>query len=182
MEARLLLSAPVPKHELPPNSKKYTNQSWLVKLRRKEKRISTSLQQDIVSMEKGKDFDFSCSPTISHPALRMALAVTAATGRHCKIIDVKNCFQCDAIEPHERLFITTPPCYIEWFKMRYPHIKLPEADSYVLQTLNGMQGRRDAGRSWYLLLKSILEDFGFKPCPAEPALSFYSSKETSLSS
>ena len=137
------------------------------------------MQQDIVSMEKGKDFDFSCSPTISHPALRMALAVTAATGRHdCKIIDVKNCFQCDAIKPHERLFITTPPCYIEWFKMRYPHIKIPEADSYNSQW--NARGRRGAGRSWYLLLKSILEDFGFKPCPAEPALFLFIEGNESL--
>ena len=33
-----------------------------------------------------------------------------------------------------------------------------------------MQGGKDAGRSWYLLLKAILEDFGFNMCPAEPAL------------
>ena len=57
-------------------------------------------------------------------------------------------------------------------KDRYPNIKLPESLSskYVLQTINGMQGGKDAGRSWYLLLKSILLDFGFKMCPAEPAL------------
>ena len=175
----MLLSAPLPKHELPPNSKIYQS---VMACQIKEKGTDlyhTSLQQGIVSMvcspmEKGKVFDFSCSPTISHPALRMALAVTTATGRLAKLLTSKIA--------HEPLFITTPPCYIEWFKMRYPNIKLPEADNYVLQTLNGMQGRRDAGRSWYLLLKSILEDFGFKPCPAEPAALFYSSKETSLSS
>ena len=33
-----------------------------------------------------------------------------------------------------------------------------------------MQGGKDAGRSWYLLLKSILLNFGFKIFPAEPAL------------
>ena len=33
-----------------------------------------------------------------------------------------------------------------------------------------MQGRKDAGRSWYILLKDILEDFGFHVCPNEPAL------------
>ena len=178
----MLLSAPLPKDELPPNSKIYQS-VMACQIKEKGKDLYEFATRHCLNgspMEKGKDFDFSCSPTISHPALRMALAVTAATGRHCKIIDVKNCFQCDAIEPHERLFITTPPCYIEWFKMRYPNIKIPEADKYVLQTLNGMQGRRDAGRSWYLLLKSILEDFGFKPCHAEPALFLFIEGNESL--
>ena len=61
---------------------------------------------------------------------------------------------------------------MEWFKETYPDIKLPESlsNKYVLQTINGIQGRKDAGRSWYLLLRLILEDFGMKMCPAEPAL------------
>lgn len=33
-----------------------------------------------------------------------------------------------------------------------------------------MQGRKDSGRNWYLVLKAILEDVDFHQCPAEPAL------------
>ena len=52
-----------------------------------------------------------------------------------------------------------------------------ENGKYVMQTINGMQGGKDAGRNWYLLLVMILEDFGFKVCPAEPALFVYYEQE-----
>ena len=121
---------------------------------------------------QGKDFDFSCSPTISYPALRIFLSTATHFLLSLGILDVTHCFQNNCVEPCKRLYIQAPVCYIEWFKDRYPSIKLPESLSnrHVLQTINGMQGGKDAGRSWYLLLKSILEDFGFKMCPAEPAL------------
>lgn len=89
----MLLSAPLPKHELPPNSKIYQS-VMACQIKEKGKDLYEFATRHCLNgspMEKGKDFDFSCSPTISHPALRMALAVTAATGRHSKIIDVKNC-------------------------------------------------------------------------------------------
>ena len=59
-----------------------------------------------------------------------------------------------------------------WFEKTYPNIKFDKSKSgrYVLQTINSMQGRKDASCSWYLLLKEILEDFGFHVCPNEPAL------------
>jgi hypothetical protein len=61
---------------------------------------------------------------------------------------------------------------VEWFKKTYPDIKIDPSKSgkYVLQTINGMQGRKDAGRNWYLLLKQILEAFDFHMCPNEPAM------------
>jgi len=65
--------------------------------------------------------------------------------------------------------------------MTYPDVKLKQSASgkYVLQTINGMQGRKDAGRSWYLLLRDIFHDFALYECPAEPALfSYYDGQES----
>ena len=105
----------------------------------------------------------------------MVLARAASLGRRCAIIDVENCFQNDAIPHERRLFITAPPRYVKWFKNFFPEATVENAPDgkYVLQTLNGMQGRKDASRNWYLLLKSILEEFGFSMCKAEPALFVY---------
>ncbi len=44
--------------------------------------------------------------------------------------------------------------------------------------INGMQGCKDAGRSWYLLLRDIFHNFGLRECPSKPALfSFYDGQE-----
>jgi hypothetical protein len=76
-------------------------------------------------MEQGNYFDFSCSPTISYPALRIVIATTAYFFYYCAILNVTNCFQNNAIEACKRVFVQAPVCYIEWFKERYPNIKLP---------------------------------------------------------
>ena len=40
----------------------------------------------------------------------------------------------------------------------------------ILQTINNMQGEKDAGQGWYQLMVLIFEAFDLWPCPAEPAL------------
>lgn len=60
-----------------------------------------------------------------------------------------------------------------WFKKIYPDSEVEESasNSYLLQTLSGMQGKINAGRSWYIQLKDTLEGgYGMVTCPAEPAL------------
>jgi hypothetical protein len=179
----LVLSQPVPRAKLPKDTKVYRS---VIAPRIKEKgkdlyKFEARHCLDGQNMVQGKDFDFSFSPTISYPGMRIVLAFCAVLNLTSAILDVENCFQNDAIKPEQRLFVTAPPLYIQWFKETYPDIKLEQAPDgkYVLQTINGMQGRKDAGRNWYLLLKEILEDFGFKYCPAEPALFvYYEGEET----
>ena len=111
----------------------------------------------------------------------MLLVTAAILNLTLYSLDVSNCFQSNAIKPEERLWIASPVRYVEWFKLTYPQAKLEPSPSgkYVLQTINGMQGGKDAGRSWYLLLVDIFQDFGLRPCPAEPALFvFYDGQET----
>ena len=179
----LLLSQPLPREKLPKEVRVFPS---MIACRIKEKgrdlyKFEARHCVNGASMEKGTHFDFSYSPTISYPCLRLVLAWSASLGLQCSILDVENCFQNEACDPEKRIFITAPPLYIEWFKETYPDIKLPKNDGkWVLQTINGMQGRKDAGRNWYLLLKNILEDFGFSMCPAEPALFVYYEGSESL--
>ena len=36
--------------------------------------------------------------------------------------------------------------------------------------IKGLQGDKSIGRKWYLLIKKLLESFGFVACPVEPTL------------
>jgi hypothetical protein len=55
--------------------------------------------------------------------------------------------------------------------------KIPKCQAPALSKrqihLNGLQGDKSIGRKWYLLLKDLLEQFGFIACPQEPALFVY---------
>ncbi len=62
--------------------------------------------------------------------------------------------------------------YAEWFVDTFPNavFKKSKTGKCIVQTINGIQGRRDVDRSWYLLLKDIFEDFGLQPCLNEASL------------
>ena len=167
-----VLSAPIPKEDLPEGTKVYQS-IMACSIKEKGQGLWKFVTRHCLNgskMQQGSDFDFSYSPTISYAALRLLLAYSAAKSRRLSIVDVENCFQNGVIPHEDRVYVTTPPHYIPWFKQTFPGVPLKNAKNYVLQTLNGMQGRKDAGRTWYLSLCRMLEDFGLIPSPFEPAL------------
>ena len=174
----MLLSKPLCRSKLPKDMKVYKS---IVAARVKDKgeniyKLEARHCMNGATMEKGKDFDFSYSPTVSAPALRMMIANAASNNRILGVLDVVNCFQNTATPIESRVFVTIPPYYIEWYNSRFPEAPLEDDGSgYVLQTINGMQGGKETGRNWYLVLREIMIKFGFKPCPSEPALFVYKS-------
>ena len=44
------------------------------------------------------------------------------------------------------------------------------SDRYAVQILRGIQGDKEIGRRWYLLLRTILLKFGCKQCKVDLAL------------
>ena len=172
--AMMRSSAPVPHGKLPRDVK--TLQS-VTACQTKEKgknlhKFETRHCVNGSSMVQGQEFDFSSSPTVSCTGLRIFTCAAAARGLHLSGIDVQNCFQNDAIPPEKRICVSLPPCHMEWFNKNFPHIKL-EHDSnnqFVSQTVNGMQGRRDAGTNWHILLKFTLEEIDTFPCHFDHAL------------
>ena len=183
-DAMMVLSRPIPKCKIPKDAKIFQS---ILACRIKEK--GTNLYKFDVRlclhggpMEQGKDFDFSYSPTIGHTPLRAVICQSASLRRRLSILDVSNCFQSDSIELERRLYMRLPHKYLEWFAEKYPQVEYEKDPNgeYVIQTINNLQGRKDAGRSWYLLLVSILDEFGLTPCPAEPALFTYYDGEEAL--
>ena len=113
-------------------------------------------------MEQGRDFDFSCSPIVSYTAMRMQIAAAAIKSLELFSLDMSNYFPSDVLKPEYSLWLKDSVCYMEWFQLEYPYVKIKPSSigKYVLQTINGMQGRKDAGCSWYLLLQDIIHNFG----------------------
>ena len=73
-------------------------------------------------------------------------------------LDVCNAFQTDIeSNPPERVHISIPPFYLEYFFAKWPDhpLKGTPADKLCIHPLRSMQGSKDAGRKWHLLLKAI---------------------------
>ena len=179
----MVLSAPIARSKLPKDVKVFPA---ILACRIKEKgdklwKFEVRLCLHGGTMLQGRDFDFSYSPTIGYCPLRIVLCWTAIKGRKLSSIDVVNCFQSDSIPLKRRCYMTLPFMYKEWFDEKYPDTNYDEdpKGQYVLQTINNLQGKKDAGRSWYLLLALILNEFGFVMCIAEPALFVYWDGENS---
>lgn len=126
-------------------------------------------------MEKGIDFDHSWSPTIGAGPFRLTIHSAAAWSLTLAIMDVENCFQNTLLVEKEKVVVTIPPYYMEWFAREFPSYRIDNSPSgkYVLQALKGLQGDRKIGRKWYLLLKQLLCAFGCIQCLDEPALYKY---------
>ena len=88
----------------------------------KVKKKGPSLYQLVARMcadgsrqEKGIDFQFSYSPTAGAAPIRITTSIAASRGWTLAIIDVVNCFQSTLIPAEERVIISMPPLYKQWF-------------------------------------------------------------------
>lgn len=73
----------------------------------------------------------------------------------------------------ERSYVTLPPFYSEWFKLCYPHIKLPAGATFkdlVLQICRAQQDTKPAGHQWNTLMNDVFKSNGFTRCLVEHTL------------
>ena len=105
------------------------------------------------------DFTDSYSPVGSIDSLRILLNIAAATGLLISILDISNAFQNSIIfDASERVYLSLPPLYLDWFRQQWPDYDLPSLNvkDLVIQCLKSIQGTRDAGQCWYKLLFGCL--------------------------
>jgi len=105
------------------------------------------------------DFTDSYSPVASIDSLRLLLNLAASEGLLISIIDISNAFQNSIIfDATERVFLSLPPLYLDWFRQQWPDFNLPSLNvkDLVIQCLKCIQGTRDAGQRWYKLLSGCL--------------------------
>ena len=56
-----------------------------------------------------------------------------------------------------RFCVSPPPYYIDWFERSYPNVPLNRDDGpFFLQFMNGVQGKKPAGRQWNRLLDAVV--------------------------
>ena len=57
--------------------------------------------------------------------------------------------------------VRLPPYYVEWFKLRYPNMPLPDGKvQLVIRLFNVCQGSVDAGMKWNQLLNKVMGKLG----------------------
>ena len=72
------------------------------------------------------------------------------------ILDVSNAFQNTTVPIHDRVCVSLPPYYIDWFEISYPNVPLNRDDGpSCCQFIDGIQGTNPAGRQWNRLLDAV---------------------------
>ena len=108
-------------------------------------------------MQKGIDYDETHTSCLSARGFRTILAIAASDSLTLGTLDVRNAFQNTQRSVSERVLLTPPPFYLEWFNLRYPHLSISRDDGpFCLQAVNGIQGTKDIGRVWNIVLRKIL--------------------------
>ena len=73
-----------------------------------------------------------------------------------RILNVSNAFKNTNFPIHERVCVSPPPYYIDWFERYYPNFTLNQYDgSFYIQCMNVIQGKKPAGRQWNRLLDAV---------------------------
>ena len=87
------------------------------------------------------------------------------------ILDVSNAFQNTNVPIHERVCVSPPPYYLDWFERYYPNVPLNRDNSpFCLQCMNGIQGENPAGRQWNILLDAVVTILEYKKSTIDHAI------------
>jgi len=116
------------------------------------------------------DFIDTYSPVGSIDSIRILLNLAASAGLLISIMDISNAFQNSIIfDAAERVYISLPPLYLDWFRQHWPDYDLPSLNikELVIQCLKTIQGTRDAGQRWYKLLCGCLLSLNMIRCSCD---------------
>ena len=109
------------------------------------------------SQIKGIYFDQPYSPVVHAESFRINIAISSMHRLTVRILYVSNVFQNNKNTIHERVYVSLPPYYLDWFERSYPNVTLNRDDGpFFLQCMNGIQGKKPAGRQWNILLDAVV--------------------------
>ena len=88
-----------------------------------------------------------------------------------RILDVSNSFQNTNVPIHERVSVSPPPYYLDWFGISYTNVPLNRYDGpFCLQCMNVIQGTNPAGRQWNRLLDVVVKILKYKKITIDHAI------------
>ena len=90
-------------------------------------------------------------------SFRINIAIAYIHRLTARILDVSNEFQNTNVPIYERVCVSPPTYYLNWFERSYPNVPLNRDDGpFCPQCMNGIQGTKTAGRQWNRLLDAIV--------------------------
>ena len=85
------------------------------------------------------NFDQSYSPVTHAESFRTNIAIADMHILNTRILDVSNVFQNTNVTINERVCVSPPPYYLDWFERFYPNVPLNRyAFAFFLQGINGV--------------------------------------------
>ena len=90
-------------------------------------------------------------------SFRINIAIAYMHRLTARILDVINAFQNTNVPIHERVCVSPPPYYLDWFERSYPNVPLNRDDGpFCRQCMNGIQGTKPAGIKCNRLLNAVV--------------------------
>jgi hypothetical protein len=137
-------------------------------------------------MQQGIHYDILFAPVASIESIRVLLCVAAAQGKHVFVLDLRNAFQRTIqFDAQKHTYKILPPFFSEYLRFHWPAHPDIEAITtnphmYVIHNFRSMQGKTDAGRLWYHLLKGAFEKIGLHRSVADHAVSVWKEHESKM--
>ena len=101
--------------------------------------------------------DRSYTPVEHSRSLRINIAFRAMNRLTARILDVSNEFHNRSFPIHERVYVSPPPYYIDWFEISYPNFPLNWYEGlFFLQRMNGIWGTKPYVQKLNRLLNSVV--------------------------
>ena len=91
---------------------------------------------------KGIYFDQYYSPVTHADSFIINISIADIHRLSAGILDASDAFQNKNVPIHERVYVSPPPYYIDWFEKSYPNVLLNRYESpFCLQCMNVIQGK-----------------------------------------
>ena len=80
-----------------------------------------------------------------------------------RVLDVSNALQNVIVPINERVCVSTPPYYLDWFERSYPSVTINRDDGpFPLQCMNGIQGIKPYRQQWSQLFDAVVTILEYK--------------------
>ena len=158
-------SLPFPKSELPKDARVFRT---LLVPEWKETELrnvwEARLRECVVGTPQVQYVDFlsSYSASVDSATVKVQITYAAANNQMLFILDIKNAFQNTFANPGFEMYVTTPPCYMEWL-FEEEGFRSDKNETYYRMMFNSVQGTKDAGNNWNRLLASLFKDYKLFP-------------------
>ena len=91
------------------------------------------------------------------------MSIAAIHRLNAIILYFSNEFQNKNFPIHERVCVSPPTYYLDWFEISYPNVPLNRNDGpFCLQCMHGIQGKKTAEKKCNILLDAVVKMIKYK--------------------